>query len=48
MEVEKRKLGVGGVGKTYMKINFGLTPNTLRAWPGEIKKFRLVQTSPQW
>jgi hypothetical protein len=28
-----------------MEINFGLGPNTRRAGPGEILKFRSVQTS---
>jgi hypothetical protein len=39
------KSGLCGVRETYMKINFGIGPNAIRAEPGEIVKFRPVQTS---
>jgi hypothetical protein len=36
--------GLRGVWVTYSKINIGLGPNAPRAGPGEILKFRPVQT----
>jgi hypothetical protein len=39
------KSGLDGVRVTYLKINFGFGPNAPRDGPGEIPKFRAVQTS---
>jgi hypothetical protein len=39
------KSGLFWVRVTYLKINFGPGPNAPRAGPGEILKYRSVQTS---
>jgi hypothetical protein len=41
----KMKSGSSGVRETYMKTDFGYRPNNRHAGPGEILKFRSVQTS---
>jgi hypothetical protein len=41
----ERRLGLGGVQVTYLKINFGLKSNVPRAGLGEILKFWPLQAS---
>jgi hypothetical protein len=41
----KRKSGIGGVQETYMKMNFRLGQNTLRAGQDDILKCRRLQGS---